>query len=182
MEIWKDIPGFEGRYQVSDLGRVKSFVSTFNGVNVKSMKERILKPLPSGGGYVRVRLTNGGNKGRFYLIHRLVMIAFVGGDAGKLQVNHINGNKTDNRLQNLEWASQSENVHHAYKHGLMKPCDNGLKKRIAALRDGEVIGEFDSMRDMCRALGLDRRSVQRTMSGRYANHHGLTFKEVGHET
>lgn len=166
MEIWKDIPDYEGLYQVSNLGRVKS---SYKG-------GRILKPLPVRSGYLRVALTFYDGSIHFIPIHRLVLIAF-SQNMGNMQVNHINGIKTDNRLENLEWVTRSENMRHAYKLGLEKPVNNGFKKRIVVMKNGITIGEYQSIREMCRDMGFDRRSVQRTMSGRYAHHHGYTFRE-----
>lgn len=178
MEIWKDIPEYEGLYKVSNFGRVKSFISNLNGRERKVMKEKILKPLPAKGGYLRVRLTHYDNTSHFYPIHRLVLIAFKGYDKDREFVNHINGEKQDNRLENLEWVTPSENMIHAYRIGLEKPCDNGFKKKVVMMKDGCPVKEYISIREMCRAENLDRRSVLRTLSGEYAHHHGFTFKII----
>jgi hypothetical protein len=99
-EIWKDIEGYEGLYQVSNLGRIKS-------LNFKrSGKEGILKSNPEGG-YCAVTLSHK-RRGVFY-IHRLVATAFIPNPENKPEVNHINHNKRDNRASNLEWVTQSEN-------------------------------------------------------------------------
>jgi len=105
-EIWKDIPNYEGMYQVSNLGRVKS---------LKFGKERTLKPGLDGSGYCHIVLCKGGVQKDKY-IHRLVLLTFVG--ESELQVNHKNGVKTDNRLENLEYCTRSENAQHAFDTGL----------------------------------------------------------------
>ena len=105
-EIWKDIPNYEGMYQVSNLGRVKS---------LKFGKERVLKPILNGRGYYHINLYKGG-KTIINTIHRLVMLSFVG--ESELEINHKNGIKSDNRLENLEYCSRSENIQHAYDTGL----------------------------------------------------------------
>ena len=177
-EIWKPVKDYEGLYEVSNLGRVKSFISNRRGQKNPPISNKILKQSCGRDGYLRVRLTGHDKKLRMWFVHRLVMISFVGKETDRPQVNHINGIKIDNRLENLEWVTGTENMLHAYRKGLEKPCDNGLKKHVVAIRNGEVIGEFVSIREMCRRLNLDRRSVERTMKGKYAHHHGLTFKEI----
>jgi len=112
-EVWKDITGYEGLYQVSTIGRVKSF----NGLWVE---EKILAPgANQPRGYLYVNLCKDGKRKNFY-VHRLVAQTFISNSQNKLEVNHINGNKLDNRVENLEWATSSENHRHAYAMGLMK--------------------------------------------------------------
>lgn len=113
-EIWKDIKGFEGLYQVSNLGRVKSFWA-WRGAN-----QRILNPYTDRGGYLWLSFSKN-KKSYFQLIHRLVANAFIPNPKNKRTVNHKNGDKTDNRVENLEWCTQSENNFHAYKNGLQTP-------------------------------------------------------------
>lgn len=103
---WKDIKEYEGKYQVNDLGEVKSL--NYN----HTRKEKTLKPI-SCGGYLAVCLS-----GKRHYVHRLVIENFIG--YSNLQCNHKNGKKTDNRLSNLEYCSQSENSIHACKKGLLK--------------------------------------------------------------
>ena len=120
-EIWKDAPGYEGRYQVSNLGKVKSL--NYN----RTCKEVILKAGKDGRGYLRVVLRKDGNS-ITNTIHRLVMLAFVG-ESG-LDVNHINGIKTDNRLENLEYCTRSENIQHAYDAGLKARGENRYNSKL----------------------------------------------------
>lgn len=105
-EIWKDIPGYEGLYQVSNLGNVKSF---FTG--------KLLKKLPHSTGYLAVVLYKDRTSKR-RTVHRLVAMAFLPNPESKLTVNHKNGNKHDNSVDNLEWATHKENQRHAVKTGL----------------------------------------------------------------
>jgi hypothetical protein len=105
-EVWKDIPNCE-EYQVSNKGRVKSF---------KGKKPRILKACPNSSGYPSVSICSNGSEKR-QTVHRLVMISFYG-ESELPHINHINGVKTDNRLENLEYCSAKENVCHAFKMGL----------------------------------------------------------------
>jgi hypothetical protein len=103
-EIWKDIAGFEGLYQISNSGRVKSFLNSKNGY--------ILSAKHSGGWYLSVRLTDG-NVYKSFKIHRLVADAFIPNPENKHEVNHIDGNKQNNMVSNLEWVTSSENMKHA---------------------------------------------------------------------
>lgn|SRR5574343_4405 len=124
-EIWKDIVGYEGLYQVSNLGNIKSLPKQWKcGGSNAPLKEfshngKILKPLLSSNGYCGVCLYKN-NKVSRLSVHRTVADAFIDNFGNKPQVNHINGIKTDNRAENLEWATNSENIQHAIQHGLIK--------------------------------------------------------------
>lgn len=133
-EIWKDIEGFEGLYQVSSYGRIKSLSRSINSRNNKPRisKDKILKPITLNNGYQSIFL------GRKYpkLIHRLVAKAFLKNE--KETVNHKNGIKSDNRVENLEWATHTENMRHAFKNLLNVPL-KGEKRYNSKLTDNEVI-------------------------------------------
>lgn len=103
-ENYKDIPGFSGEYQVSDKGRV---------VSLKYGRYRELKP-DLAKGYLRVTLSKQNIQSRFQ-VHRLVAQAFIPNSRNKPHVNHLNGDKTDNRKENLQWCTPSENEIHSYK-------------------------------------------------------------------
>ena len=110
MEVWKSIKGYEGLYEISNLGRVKS---------TRKNKEVFLKFRDNGKGYNVSALYNKGVRANIK-VHRLVAIHFIENVFNKPQVNHINGVKSDNRVHNLEWCTNKENVIHSYSLGLQK--------------------------------------------------------------
>ena len=127
-EIWKDIKGYENLYQVSNMGEVKRLPKTicneglFGGKKCYKCEEKILKAHDNGRGYKIVTLTK---KDTRYTakVHRLVAETFIPNPKNKSQVNHINGIKTDNRAENLEWATPKENAQHAIRMGLISKQD-----------------------------------------------------------
>lgn len=155
-EIWKDIEGYEGQYQVSNLGRVKSLeryvVAKHNSISRR--KEKILRAGKTPDGYLTVALSKN-NILRTYPVHRLVAMAFLAdSDMSKTQVNHINGKKTDNNVENLEWVTQKENLRHAIQTGL-----NGVehwrnnKSSIPVVQyddDSNFIARYPSMNEAAR--------------------------------
>lgn len=119
-EIWRPVQGYEGIYEVSSLGRLKSLkrlVKFKNKNGFYPVPEKIIK-LSVRHRYQSVGLYNGKHKN--HLVHRLVAIAFVQNTTNQLTVNHKDGNRLNNKAENLEWCSQSENVTHAYTMGLSK--------------------------------------------------------------
>lgn len=116
--VWKPVVGYEGLYEVSIYGEIKSI-----------KKSKLLKPRLSTG-YAMVALWNNGLR-KDLKIHRLVAIAYIKNPMNKPQVNHIDGNKLNNELSNLEWVTNSENLKHAYKNGLIT-ISNRKRQIIAA--------------------------------------------------
>ena len=120
-EIWKDVPCYEGRYQVSNMGRVKSLERKVRSVNWyahkefwRTVRERILRPGPVQSGHLYVVLGHG-EAG--VPVHQLVMRAFVGDPPQGMEVRHLNGDPTDNRLDNLKYGSRTENILDVFYQG-----------------------------------------------------------------
>ena len=156
-EIWKDVPGYEGLYMVSNFGRVKSLSRlVYNGHCMVKTNDRILIPNTLAKGYSQVTLYNG-KKRKSFQVHRLVGSAFMPNINNKPQINHINGNKQDNRLENLEWCNNSENQLHAWRTGLQKPhyCGGGSPKKKVGMLDekGNVVKVFESIRSASIYIG-----------------------------
>lgn len=138
-EIWEPIIGYEGLYEISTFGKVKSLSRQRIGKGgfLRYVPECILKQRSSPSGYFQVCLFK--NSVRWYpLVHRLLGFAFLPNPNNLPQINHINGNKLDNSLYNLEWISQSENQKHAYRIGL-QPYQYGSNRPCSKLSENEVI-------------------------------------------
>ena len=160
-EIWKDIPNYKGMYQVSNLGRVKSF---------KRGKERVLKTVPHKDGYYLVALYKGGER-KMNLVHRFVMLAFVG--ESDLQVNHINGIKTDNRLENLEYCTALENTRHAHNAGLANAKgEKNCKSKITEDQAKAIKYEHQEMmqKDIAKIYNIAQAQVSRIRAGKIWTH------------
>ena len=183
VEIFKDIPGYEGLYQASNLGRIKSlsifYHSGFENRAIKERPERIVSSSYNWGGYERVCLANG-KKRKSFLVHRLVAITFLKKPVGLDFINHKNGNKKDNRLENLEWCNRSQNIRHAIEIGLKptaKGADSKLAKKVYQVdENGNIIKEFPSCKTAYKTIGICSASLLRVLNGEWEQVKGLHFK------
>jgi hypothetical protein len=138
-EIWKNVVGYESLYQVSDLGNIKSLDKYIKGKgnSIVLRKGKILKKSIDKDGYLITGLTKDGVL-KTKKIHRLVLEAFTPNPHNKPQVNHINGVKNDNYVNNLEWVTQSENEKHSYCI-LGKKVRKGINSNLCKLTEKEVL-------------------------------------------
>jgi hypothetical protein len=160
LEVWKDIPGYEGLYQASVFGDIRN-----------AQSGAILKPFKCDGRYLRVKLyrLDGKRVHKTHMVHRLVAMAFIPNTYNKPQVNHIDGNKENNNATNLEWCTQSENLSHSVKIGLrdMSCCTNATKKTVYQYSlDGTLVRAWESMSQAARELGLQTPNISHCCAGR----------------
>lgn len=144
-------------YNIYNNGSIAS-ITHFTKHNQR-YKGKVLKPITNQNGYLYVSIRNKNNKYVRCLIHRLVAIAFIPNPNNLKEVNHINGIKTDNRVENLEWVSREDNIRHAYKNNLIKlenrsKGQDKYKHPIVQLKNGVVIKEFGSIKQASRELGI----------------------------
>ena len=169
IEVWKDVKGYEGLYRVSNLGRCKSLerrVGIQNGFRIK--KESILKGSQQLNGYIHFSLSkNDQSKG--FRSHRIIAKSFIPSVKGKNMINHKNGIKNDNRIENLEWVNGSENNIHAVNF-------LGKKNINRKLNNNQVLeiynsGNSDSSRSLATKYGVAQRTILLIRNGK-------TYKEI----
>jgi hypothetical protein len=191
MEVWRDVKGYEGLYLVSNLGRIKNVLyrhsSKIKGKQGKLVaRDKLLKPFHTHKGYLLIDLSDLNNIKKTYSMHRLVLEAFTE-CTPNLFVNHINGIKDDNRLENLEWVTASENTRHAIRTGLFKPGKHLPKrpgKEVQALKYGVIVDTYPSIREMCRTLNLNNGDVTISIKRNNGNQKvkGYSFRLTGRIT
>lgn len=164
IEVWEGVNGYEDLYQVSNQGRVRKLRFINNIVNKK--KIFIIVPQTLKNGYEKVILYRNG-KPKNILVHRLVAEAFVANPDNKLYVNHKDGNKNNNRAENLEWCTRSENMKHAFKIGLATPQAKGkygsenpkaISVHMIDMQTGKRFKTFGSLIDAAEFVGATRSS------------------------
>ena len=183
-EVWKNIEGNGGMYKVSNFGNVVSL----NYNHTKTA--RLLKPVLHRNGYQVVRIN-----GVIRSIHRLVAEAFIPNPEGKMQVNHIDGNKQNNHVDNLEWVTAKENMTHAMQNGLLnvdseiriQKAKENIKKATETNKvkidqydkDGSFICSFDSVIEASRATGANATHISLCAKGKHKTSGGFKWKYRG---
>jgi hypothetical protein len=169
-ELWKDVPGYEGLYQVSSCGRIMR-------------GGRIRKPKKDHAGYLVVAFCKNGIE-KEWKVHRLVALAFLRNPERKRVVNHIDGDKQNNWVENLEWATHSENIRHAYKTGLRIVTEKQrelfrtgrpeLSKPVFCKKDG-ITRTFESVREAARFVCGSSSAIAQCCNGRRKTHKGYIW-------
>lgn len=191
MEIWKSVADYEGLYEVSSLGRVRSLdkiVPKWDGTRL--LKGRILKGGITQFGYHKIILTKNKHRQTIF-VHRLVAEAFLENDNPniKTQVNHIDGNKLNNKMGNLEWVSASENIKHAFSIGVKKvskkqtdtitKLGKNSNKRVLQLGlDGHIIKEWHSITEASKTLNINMSSISMCCHGKRNLAGGFKWKYI----
>ena len=172
-EIWKPKKDYEGLYEVSNFGRVKSLG---NG-NSNNSKERVLKPVKVKGGYLQVHLSKNGKR-KMFLVHRLVAEAFIPNTDNLPFINHKDEDKTNNSVENLEWCTREYNNNYGTRTlRANKTLTNGKlsKKVLQFTKFGEFIREWPSTKE-CWRNGFNQGNIVSCCRGKRNFHKGYIWK------
>ncbi|WP_461217380.1 NUMOD4 domain-containing protein [Lactococcus cremoris] len=171
-QTWKPAKGFEKYYEVSDSGNVRSLDRVSNAKNGSTQlrKGQLISPCTNKRGYKQVRLICNG-VAKNILVHRLVLLTFKPIN-GLLQVNHIDGNKENNNINNLEWATAKENIHHAYRTGL-----NSRRNKVQQYdKEGYLIAEYSSVRIAAKLLNYHPSGISEAANGKKQFYKGYRWE------
>lgn len=169
-EIYKDIRGYEGLYKISNFGNVKSL--NYN----RTKSKRIMKPGMSINGYPQLLLHKNGKR-RMFKIHRLVALAFIKNLLNLPQINHKDGNKKNNNVENLEWCNAYQNTHHAYQLGLINTI--GEKNPNTKIKESDVAfirkylnshKKHGEVTKLAKQMGISRQIVSNVKNNYSWNH------------
>ena len=172
-EEWRDIVGYEGRYQVSSTGRVKSLER--KDCLERTIRERILKQAVTHNGYLRVDLCAGGKRKRLR-VHRLVGEAFLPRAEGKDAINHKDEDKTNNNVWNLEWVSDKENCNFGTRNERIAKANS--KPVAQCTKGGELVKTWSSLIEIGKQTGFSIGNISQAANGKYKQAHGFIWKYV----
>ena len=174
IEEWRDITGYEGYYQVSSEGRVKSLER--KNSQGRTVKERILKGTQDKDGYLKIGLYGSTGKQKWFQVHRIVGEAFIQNPDENPQINHINEIKTDNRACNLEWCTCKQNINHGSRN---ERVAKALGKPIGQYKlDGQLIKVWPSTAMVERQTGFGQGYVSAVARGKYKQAYGYIWKYI----
>lgn len=185
-EVWKDIKGYEGLYQVSTYGNIKRLDRYVNGrFGLRLIKERELGKYDSGNGYRKIHLVKEGI-GKQFFIHRLVGIAFIPNPEMKPQINHKDFNRQNNHVDNLEWVTGKENTNHAKRAGRTVgtngKCGSEHHNAVAVYQvssRGEILNEFETMAEASKRTGAHWSKISMVCSGKRKTAGGYMWRAKG---
>lgn len=182
-EIWMKIqhPLLKNYYLASNLGRIKSTIA--------DRKEKILAQFKIKRGYMTVNLSRLDGDNRPFFVHRAIAMAFLGmPENTEMQVNHKNGIKTDNRIENLEWVTRKQNIEHAIENGLVKynPINGwigdtkniytGNKKPLLQIKNGIIVNRFSSQMEAAIKNGIAQSGINHCLRGRLKFYKGYKWE------
>lgn len=172
-EMWKDIKGYEGLYQVSNLGNVRS-LEHLDKNKRNRIVGRVLKPGMKAYGYLQVGLRDGYGKQKNYYVHRLVMEAFVGECPDGCEVNHIDENKANNNISNLEYVTHKTNMN--YGTNIQRRATKRRKAVVQYSWDGNVTAEYESTVEAEKATGVWHNNISKVCKGKTKTAGGFMWK------
>ena len=159
-EIWKDIPNYEGLYQASNLGNIRSLKNRWGN----RIEPRLVKQQKTKKGYKRVRLSKK-NKSKTFMVHRIIYITFIKDIENGLEINHKDFNRENNKINNLEMITHTNNV----RYSKAKPI-------IQLSLNNEYIRKWDCIRDVEKEIGIDHRQICSCLLGKQKTCHGYKWK------
>lgn len=164
-QIWKPIKGYNGFYQVSNTGLVRSLNRTikFSDGRKRKLKGKMMSPKYKPDGYTYVTLSRNGKHSHHY-IHRLVAAAFLPNAGNLPEVNHLSGNKADNSVRNLEWCTHQQNVKHAYDNGLSTNMGGSHSFAVGVI-DNKLGMKFETVKEWCKARGIAYSTGRNLLNG-----------------
>ena len=173
-EEWRDVVGYEGRYQVSSTGRVKSLKR--KDCLGRTIRERMLKPCDNGRGYLYISLSDGTGEHKRHYIHRLVGEAFVPNPLEKEDVNHKDENPSNNHASNLEWLTHKENLNYGMRNERVAKANS--KPVAQYTKDGAFIKVWGSAAEVKRQLGFNHSNIIQVAKGNRKTACGFIWRYV----
>ncbi len=178
-EIWKPVNGYESIYSVSNLGRVKMLGRKWLSSGFERVSnERLIKPFLNKNKWHRVSLVIDNKNVKKFQLHRLVGIAFIPNPENKPEINHIDGNPSNNKVENLEWCTRAENAQHACDTGLMKPIRGGSNANAKRILCTTLGLEFSCLPEAEEVLGISRSGISAVINNKKLHVFGLVFRNI----